>query len=354
VVSAAKCLFGLGKEEDSYQLILNEIVNVNSNPALSILFKNLAALYGKAKEIELEALAFEKAVEYSPNDTHTLFDAALSMSKLGMSGLALVHYRTILDFKPEHSSALNNIGVEYDTLGLPIYSVSSYKKSSELNETLASANLAYRLINAGFAEEANDLLSKAKQLPDVHANVGSAISTLSQNREAEREKREKILNTSVKQQQFLRQYAQDRFSPKVEQNFAGAWLFMSGTEATLVQDGTQIELDWNIGGKKYQLTGTVINNSAKVTYFKMKYGFFTPANEIGFEKESEGYAFVSEDGQKLNIMLLKDNEPTFMELVRRASESEPENAIEVDDGEARPHTGTGEAQLPHAGHYGAL
>ena len=145
VTSAARCLFKGDRQQEALGKIMREIGKVTTPGTTPILYEGLASLYGLAEDPELRALALEKVLESRPNDTGLRFRVAYSYGQKDLSALSLLHYKTLLQFDPNNAIGLNNLAVEYDRLHMPMRSANTYKKAVGLNETLASANLAYRL-----------------------------------------------------------------------------------------------------------------------------------------------------------------------------------------------------------------
>jgi len=205
-VNAANCYSEIGVGEDGIGLLCREIAKTADHGVLAILYKGLASLYKAADKKDLQVLALEKAVEYAPNDTSVLFDAAYAFSESEMRALSVesemlalsvAHYGSIVNFDPAHAEAMNNLGVAYQSVKMPIHAVSAYQKAVNLGNTLASANVAYLLMEAGFATEAKETLDKARLASDVHANVGSALAALAQKKAAEDEKEKKIDDSAL-------------------------------------------------------------------------------------------------------------------------------------------------------------
>ena len=99
---------------------------------------------------ELRAFALEKALELRPNNTDLLFSTAYSYAKDKFDDLALFHYKQVASLTEDNQGTTNNLGVQYEKADMPIASVENYKKSIKKVKLLASANLAYRYMNAGF------------------------------------------------------------------------------------------------------------------------------------------------------------------------------------------------------------
>ena len=108
------------------------------------LYRSIAAVF-KAKKDELsQAIALEKATSLDPEDKQLRFEAAYALrTNVKLLHSAATNYDTILRQQPNHSMALNNIGVIASDFQLPAKSVDFYHDSAKDHETLAMANLAY-------------------------------------------------------------------------------------------------------------------------------------------------------------------------------------------------------------------
>ena len=87
----------------------------------------------------------------------------------------------------EDAGALNNAGVAAQSLSLPITSVNYYRMAKERGNTLSSSNLASKLIDIGFVDEAETVLSEAEQKSKVHQNVYSVRVEIAEQRDTEKE-----------------------------------------------------------------------------------------------------------------------------------------------------------------------
>ena len=306
IVSLARCLFRAGKQSQAYKAVMQEIGKATDAEAVSTLYEGLASLYELSQDLELRALALEKALESKPNDTKLHFAAAYSYSQKELNDLSLLHYKTSLTFNPDDAPSLNNIAVQYEQLLMPMHSVKFYKKASERNETLAMANLAYRFMNAGFREEASEILNKAKQQANLHPNVGSAISAIPEKEEAESEIEERSLNSARTQQRFLLSFAEAYFTEKPNcPTFNGLWC--NSIDLSITQSETRIEARW-LDDEENKFTGHVTNRAARVTSYK-KNAFLSR-----YEENGRGYVYLSPDGQQLFIMILKEDKHSFLTL----------------------------------------
>lgn len=138
--------------------------------AISDLYKD-----GDNEEPRMRLTFLEAAIRNDPTNKELLFDTAYAYGDAESSELALLHYRELITIEPSHPNALNNAGVAAERLNYHVKAVQYYKRAeSEGEDTgLASANLASRLIGAGFTEEAMARLdaTKAKHGSKVNGNV---------------------------------------------------------------------------------------------------------------------------------------------------------------------------------------
>ncbi len=105
--------------------------------------------------------------------------------------LETAHYKKVLE-RGANPYAANNAGVEARSLDLTMTSVDYFTNAADQNNTLAMANMAAYLIDAGFEKQATDLLEKARQQEDVHENVDTCLGRIRKNRRIEIDKTEEL------------------------------------------------------------------------------------------------------------------------------------------------------------------
>lgn len=156
---------------------LNELkgsFGTTSDPILlSKLYKDLGDLLLEIRKDQphLGLACFEKALELKPTDSGLRFDIAYNHSKILSPSLTFYHYRKAISVDPNNESANNNAGVAADLLELPLTSVGFYKEAEKLKNTLSMSNMASKLIDAGFADEAKLILERARQQENYHENI---------------------------------------------------------------------------------------------------------------------------------------------------------------------------------------
>jgi tetratricopeptide (TPR) repeat protein len=177
---------------EAARIISKELPTLTEPSERARAYEAIADLFddGKQGDPQVRMMMIEAAARSDPTNKRRLFDIAYNCSENKAPELALFHYRQLLDIDPEDVNGLNNAGVAAERLELPVTSVRYYRRAEEKGESLSSANLASRLISAGFTKEANDILEKAKQQhgSDVHRNVPLNIGRAAEAEEAEETK----------------------------------------------------------------------------------------------------------------------------------------------------------------------
>lgn len=194
---------------------------------------------------------------------------------------------------------------------MPISAVRNYKRAFARKNTLAGSNLANLFMNAGFHEEAKGILDEAKVEKDPDPNVGSAMAALSQKNQAEEENTKKILDRALREQRFLKAFGVSRFTKSAD-CFAGNWKDKSGETFRIERDGMKLVAEWTHGKRKKELSGTVVNRTAKITLKITS----QPDSLFELPKHLKGYAYSSSDREGLRWMLFDDRIPEFAEFTR--------------------------------------
>lgn len=311
IVQAAEALYSNDEKEKAYLMLEKEVGNQSNPIALSKLYKGLASLYDKEKAHFNRALALEKALEYTPNDSSLLFDAAYAYSNAEESNLAVLHYKDLINLDPQSAYAFNNLGVEYSRLKLPISSIKSYKSSRDKGNTLAASNMAYKLLEAGFDEEANSILEDAAKKSDAHENVAHAKSRLVKDKAEEAENIKEILNIARKVQMFYRSFARAYFSKHQGILVAGKWQFPSYGEFELLQEGNSVNASREQGETKIKLSAS-ISNSALQGYVNSKTGYYSESTEqIKLYLNPDGKTMTMLKGNDIDIVRKVDTPVTI-------------------------------------------
>jgi len=306
----ARSRYELGEKQDAL-LDLEKLIEKYTNPKHQIaIYKELAELYEEMGNNELRALAVEKALELGDDDHNTYFSAAYAYSHSDFDKLSLLHYQSALRLGSGEGS-LNNMGVQYDQLGLPLKSIEYYSKSFADNNTLAAANMAYRLIGAGFLDDAKKILgeaqSKKSDKVEVHDNVYSALASIKSEEEKEDKREKQILKEAAEQQRFFRNYAKCYFTKSTTPTIDVNYFSTKDAEINVEVVKGKIKGFWKEKVKRFEgdgyftyehkFEGELHNCAAKITLYKESLYGSSDSGDIKYEKETEGYLYINGDNE---------------------------------------------------------
>ena len=114
--AVARCLYNSGNKKKAFERLMAELETSSEQDGLTKLYGTLASLYEKDGNGLLRAVALEKVIEITPNETGALFQAAYSFPSGEFDELALAHYMKVADFQRGDSAALNNSGQRFFAL----------------------------------------------------------------------------------------------------------------------------------------------------------------------------------------------------------------------------------------------
>jgi len=316
-VAMAKALAKTGKMMEAFQELSASLGRVTSDAAKAELYQGIADICETQGNTRLRAVALQKVLHFRPEDVGALFSAAHIQGEADMKRLSAVNYETLLRFDPQHKAALNNLGVEYNNLGLLMRSTSSYRKAVEARETLAMANLSNIYMKGGFQEEAQELLDKAIQEESPHKNVGLSRASLADQKEEEEREWESLTTEAHVQQQFFWDFAEARFeSTNVATSFAGDWLTSDGHPISITQEGQKIISKWEEDKSGEEIVGVVTGRAVDVQYKNKKPGLLL-SSPYRWSDPEEGLGYMTIDQGFIQILLLKGKQPRFLALSRQ-------------------------------------
>lgn len=179
-------------------------------------------LVAKARGLDAISLALaERLSSIAPQDTHLRFSLAHELAEGGRAALAKLHYEAIPPAQ-RSGAAWNNLGAALNTLDMPGAAVAAYGKASKMKETIADANIASKLREAGFFDEAQERLEAALLVPDYHTNVVASLEALREAREEETQ-RDKASVKAARAERRFRDAAGGAAVAQVPQDVAGQW-----------------------------------------------------------------------------------------------------------------------------------
>jgi tetratricopeptide (TPR) repeat protein len=301
---AAQTMADRGSRTEAEDLLISRFAKAADNEERGELLLTLADLY-ESESMEKRALMLDRALSYQPVNKQRQFAAGYAYSDAGMNGLAMIHYEKSLDIGPKQEMAKNNLGVVLKALKLPSLAVDEYKRSIELGGTLAAANLARALMDAGALEEAHMLLRAARGKENPHQNVFTASNRLEKIREEEDKRKRKIAEVSEKCRQFLLGYADAMLTQGELKLPEGQWGLRSGKDGGIsISDRSKLEATWTVQKGKglfeeleqYRFKGELQGRVARgdIEKFKRNYYDFKNPNAGTFEKYGKGHAYFAD------------------------------------------------------------
>ncbi|WP_456314685.1 tetratricopeptide repeat protein [Pseudomonas shirazensis] len=299
--------------DKTLELLIKSLNEITENKSKLHIYKSIAEVYKKTENKLFESIANQKALELDPNNTTYLFETAYSYSdeKNKLRDIGLLIYKRLIEFNPKDSGAFNNIGVAYQNLNLGFKSVKYYKKSFDLKNSLAAANLAYLLIDKGFEEESMKFLEGANKFEEPHQNIFSATSHLKNKIAEESKSEQKILALANKKFMFFSTLGDALFSSKkIELNILN-WS-LNKNPCVLTIDLDKITFSWNIGEEKHKITGKITNRGIFATYDKPKLNIYSYSEHTKFTYENlESFGYFSTEKE---IKFLSQTNEEIVEL----------------------------------------
>lgn len=174
--SAARAM-AHANDRDGIDRLISEmkLLISNVNDGDSTVLSAIKEIAKVTAEDELWFGVSEALLNIRPDDTSSRFRIAYKYSDLGQRTLALAHYIRI-PVRERDGATWNNLGVECEHAKLPYKATVAYQKSESLGGTLATSNLASKLINVGFLEQAGEMCKKALRKDDCNNNVSHSLS----------------------------------------------------------------------------------------------------------------------------------------------------------------------------------
>ncbi len=291
---------------------ISELKRLLSDPHLqesrAEIFEAMARISKDKNNIEDFTVYAEASLDNNPVNTQLRFDLAYAYNNNNNEKLALLHYKKLTD-TTKHSIGLNNLGVSYRRLELKGKSIRSYFKAAEEKETLSMGNLAHTYVDAGFVDDAQNLIDKATKLSNegfrVNPRVGDAQHKIKTLLEEEEKKEEGILLEARKESQYRVKYSNALCSEvKIKKNqIDGEWQTARGI-LKLIFDESLSAFEANIQleeGKQNYLKGSINGMSGK-------YSIPSSSSDVttlltGYtQNEATGYIVINDSCDCLEIM----------------------------------------------------
>jgi tetratricopeptide (TPR) repeat protein len=297
-IGAARCLDSLDQTSAAIDMLTQAVSKAPTDAGKLRVFTVVAAIYRERGDWLMRALALEKALEASVNTALRRFEIGYAYAQADRDDMALLHYSAAVALDPDYAMAHNNIGVAYDALDMPTKAVRSFQRAKDQGETLSAANLGSRLLNAGFVDEAREILNEAMGTSKPHQNVATNLAALDRRAAADGENLDSVLSDAQRERDFLRQYATCRFTDAPLPDVAGNWT-SDGKQVEIVQDDASFAAAFEVNDKPARYEGELMNRSCEITYLVEEFDVFTTPMTKDFKKKGTGRGYIDDEGHMI-------------------------------------------------------
>lgn len=175
---AVKLHYKLHGLTNALEFIRNQLLEGVTDDHTKIMFGSLAEIASISDDPFSFAVPREISLCFEAKPTGAKFDLAYAYGNNGYFALpAYQHYKEILEQSEEWSSSPNNMGVILHAVDLRA-EVDLFERARKLGSRVAVANLANKLVDAGFLNAAEDLLANAPEGSDAEENIVVAKNNL--------------------------------------------------------------------------------------------------------------------------------------------------------------------------------
>jgi Flp pilus assembly protein TadD len=286
------------------------------------LWRALANAYKSQGSLELRAAALHRVAELAGNDAAKWFRAAYAYSEAGEDHLTIliVHcYRKCLFFEPNHEYAKNNLGVLLDRRDMRISAASHFMQAAQLDNTLAMGNLAEKYLRAGFAEDAEDLLKKAENLPEPDEKIARIRADVASSRSNEEQKLDSLADAGSRAGQFLTKFIRAR--NKLGVSLSVGWTRNGEEFEFSVGSDDKFVASWSVGSYQGGRRFTGTRHGAALAGTIEAEGASSFSGDSTWKKDGQGYGVISEDGETIDVLMLRTDSTEYLQLVSSSPSS---------------------------------
>jgi len=284
------------------------------------LWKALAGTYEARERYFDQAFALQEARAHEPKDSGLCFSIAWALSqseRTDVRGLAIHFYRLAVYLDPKNEYALNNLGWEFSKAELPIMAAEYYKRAAELDNTLAMANLAWVKLNAGLADEAEEILKRAQKQEGVNEKVAGVQADLARAQSEQTGKATSLERSGTRLAEFGSKVVRAELYDRPG-DLPGKWRWVSGGSVDFSLDQEKLTLEWEIGKKKYKIEADFRGRSAGGKYYEMGYSLYASLkgeqDEAGWEEQKTALLVLDGDEAGIEVALFSEDGAEFRQL----------------------------------------
>lgn len=305
----------LNKEESSDEarmLLTDRLIKVEDDKQRALLYEALSGVEESLGNKSMAIYCEDKALEFIPHNRAELFNSAYAASEEDIDEISISNYIKLIRIDENNSIALNNLGVRAQEADLKIKAVDQYKKSSEHNNTLSMANQGYLLLDAGFADEAENIAKDALKESNPHQNIHSLLAEINTRKENQKNNWENLAKKSLDRQKEIREYTMQYYlgSSKL---LDGEWYANGTYPLTIKIDNGLIKAIWTeasvaLDGIAYtvELVGKVSGSTIDGIYTR-KRNDGSPNTLLGLSvnKNQQCIGYFREDEKEIKLISKK-------------------------------------------------
>lgn len=220
------------------------------------------ALRGLDRQFEAFG-AIEESLVADPSQKNRRFMLAYEYSQLGLDTLAVFHYQMVLRQYPDHSTARNNLGVQLSKLDVESAAVDEFKRAAASHEEYSPVNLARRLVDAGFLEEATVWIKQAQENKKPPEFTGAIASSIAAARENDMSARDEMNAEGDRLRTTVKEFAGSPDHPSP----VGDWTIDGHQNLTFkANDEGQYVAESGEGKNHLKVTLSTVGNGSSVTW----------------------------------------------------------------------------------------
>jgi len=288
--------------------LLGEAQKVKDTESQSKIYAALGGVYSKDKKQGPAFAAYEVALKLDVHNKGARFSLAHLYSEIdGLQALSIRHYRILVQQDRSYWSAQNNLGVQYEQLGLHVHKVETWKAANERNEGYPLGNLMFAYLEAGFIEDAKRLYDSAASYARSSKRAVAARSRLERVRD---EEEEKLVSIGANAEEIWRELTKLSFHfDQSIQSWIGEWIEIAGSSTLkITMSGEFVRIE--------QQDGTIVRSG----YSKVSAGIaivsvseedkapkgLAALSLLGSYSTGPGHFIVSRTETKLRVLHISD------------------------------------------------
>jgi tetratricopeptide (TPR) repeat protein len=177
---------------------------VRANPEYEVDgLRRMSYVWREMGKTDLFLACAERCLELAPDRTDPRFWLAHKYAEINLDAEALFHYRQYL-LAGDDAGVWNNLGVAASALKLPVTAIDGYLRADKEGNTLATSNLAFTKLEAGFIDEATELCNRGLKAEEPNPRLLDALAKCKRAQEDEATKQLELLDATKVRREVLR------------------------------------------------------------------------------------------------------------------------------------------------------